>query len=188
MATRMSRLRPEVVVVSAGAGNSYGHPHLEALRLYEAVGAEVYRTDVLGNITIGASPDGTYRVEGNRAGASPPAPTPFQAPSQGRAASEGAVTIECVFYNPAGEDAGNEAVTLRVNQTVDVNGWVLVDEANDRFTLSATLQAGRTYTVTNRGAPLWNNSGDTAFLYDASGGLMDSFSYGGGGEQDCSMQ
>ena len=72
MATRLpgiAALSPEVVVVSAGQGNSYGHPDPAALRLYAESGATVYRTDV----------NGTVVIEANR-----PARTPF-ASSAGRA-------------------------------------------------------------------------------------------------------
>ncbi|MDR2421364.1 MAG: ComEC/Rec2 family competence protein [Oscillospiraceae bacterium] len=44
--------RPEAALVSAGARNRYGHPAPETLRRLEARGVAVYRTDILGNITI----------------------------------------------------------------------------------------------------------------------------------------
>ena len=54
---------PESVVISAGLGNSYGHPDEEALELYRGVGADIYRTDESGTITVTASADGTYTVD-----------------------------------------------------------------------------------------------------------------------------
>ena len=57
----LAATRPEVVVISAGAGNTYGHPHPQALSLYLAA-ATVYRTDVHGTITILAARDGTFEV------------------------------------------------------------------------------------------------------------------------------
>ena len=42
--------RPQTVVVSCGAGNSYGHPHSQALATFANVGAQVYRTDTGGTI------------------------------------------------------------------------------------------------------------------------------------------
>ncbi len=54
--------RPEVVVISVGANNSYGHPDPWALRYYEAVGAEIYRTDLHGHVAILGKPDGSYEV------------------------------------------------------------------------------------------------------------------------------
>ena len=43
--------RPEIAAVSVGV-NSYGHPAEETLRRLEDCGAEVYRTDRNGTITI----------------------------------------------------------------------------------------------------------------------------------------
>jgi competence protein ComEC len=66
----IAALRPEAVVVSARAGNSYGHPHAEALGLYDAVGATVHRTDLHGTIRVRVQPDGSWTVE--REGQAPP--------------------------------------------------------------------------------------------------------------------
>ena len=63
----MSRFKPETVVVSAGLDNRYNHPTPRALRLYDAVGANVFRTDVQGTVVVTANRDGTYQVEVDRA-------------------------------------------------------------------------------------------------------------------------
>jgi beta-lactamase superfamily II metal-dependent hydrolase len=49
--------------------NRYGHPHPWALRYYESVASEVYRTDLDGDVVVTVLPDGTYEVltERNRA-------------------------------------------------------------------------------------------------------------------------
>ncbi|MGH2397946.1 MAG: ComEC/Rec2 family competence protein, partial [bacterium] len=56
------RTRPEVAVISVGAGNSYGHPSYQAIAQWEAVGARVYRTDRDGTVIIQAKRDGSYVV------------------------------------------------------------------------------------------------------------------------------
>ncbi|WP_062525875.1 ComEC/Rec2 family competence protein [Demequina rhizosphaerae] len=43
-----------VVLVSVGEGNDYGHPSAEALALYGAGGAAVLRTDLCGDVVLGA--------------------------------------------------------------------------------------------------------------------------------------
>ena len=43
---------PDFVVISVGEGNSYGHPNTEALNRFANIGAEVYRTDIGGDITV----------------------------------------------------------------------------------------------------------------------------------------
>ena len=48
----LSYARPTYVVISCGEGNSYGHPHQEALDIFEEAGATIYRTDKLGSIVF----------------------------------------------------------------------------------------------------------------------------------------
>jgi beta-lactamase superfamily II metal-dependent hydrolase len=58
----LAATKPRVVVISCGRDNPYGHPHSWALRYYEGVGAEVYRTDRDGTVTIRADGEGAYEV------------------------------------------------------------------------------------------------------------------------------
>lgn len=58
----LEALEPEVVVISAGLDNPYGHPHREALASYRAVGARILRTDLDGNVTVVAEPSGLWSV------------------------------------------------------------------------------------------------------------------------------
>ena len=48
----LQAVSPQVVVVSCGKDNSYGHPHKEAMQNFAAVGAQVLRTDELGSIAV----------------------------------------------------------------------------------------------------------------------------------------
>lgn len=41
---------PEAVAIELGAGNDYGHPHREILKLLKGWGGPVYRTDKHGTI------------------------------------------------------------------------------------------------------------------------------------------
>lgn len=77
----LSRTRPEVVVISAGKGNTYGHPHRAALRRYATSGRRVLRTDRHGDVVITVAPTGCYRVTTARRAQNlpavcPPAPVP----------------------------------------------------------------------------------------------------------------
>ena len=48
----LQAVQPEAAVISCGAGNSYGHPHPEIVERYEALGIELYRTDIEGTIVL----------------------------------------------------------------------------------------------------------------------------------------
>lgn len=48
----LDRVRPQLAVISAGAGNDYGHPTRQAMDRIEAVNARIYRTDLDGEIVV----------------------------------------------------------------------------------------------------------------------------------------
>lgn len=48
----LKAVAPEVAIYSAGADNSYGHPHAEVIAAAENAGAEVFGTDVNGTILV----------------------------------------------------------------------------------------------------------------------------------------
>ncbi len=48
----LSKTRPEVVIISVGADNRYGHPTWETLERLDMFGCAVYRTDLKGTITF----------------------------------------------------------------------------------------------------------------------------------------
>lgn len=58
--------RPEMVVISAGTDNSYGHPHPEALALWSARSRRILRTDLEGTIAVRGCKDGSMHVRSAR--------------------------------------------------------------------------------------------------------------------------
>ena len=48
----INAVMPEYAVIEVGNGNTYNHPHAEAINNLNAVGAEILRTDINGNIKI----------------------------------------------------------------------------------------------------------------------------------------
>ncbi len=52
----LQKATPEYAIISCGAGNSYGHPHIETMEKLQAMEIDVYRTDKQG--TVIASTDG----------------------------------------------------------------------------------------------------------------------------------
>jgi competence protein ComEC len=189
----MSRFRPEVVVIGVGADNSYGHPSERALRLYDTIGAQVYRTDLHGTVLVRAQQDGSYRVSTERAAAMSPTPPAPVAPTPAVPAPTpapppeptGSLEIVCALYNPAGQDDGQEVVTLRASGQVNTSGWYVMDEAQQRLSVPvAALASGDIIEVRSTRA-VWNNDGDTVLLYDPAGRLVDILSYAGGGVEAC---
>lgn len=51
----LQAVQPELAVISVGAHNAYGHPEPAVLERLRAAGAEVYRTDEMGTVTIRAN-------------------------------------------------------------------------------------------------------------------------------------
>lgn len=99
-AAALSRLSPEVVVISAGRNNSYGHPTAKAIGLYGDQGSTVYRTDLQGTILLEVDSSGQYTVlvERGEGPQPPPPPSPTQSP-----ASESLQTA-CVDLNSASSE------------------------------------------------------------------------------------
>ena len=104
------------------------------------------------------------------------------------------VKIIYVHYDAYGNDNYNlndEYVVIKnVGDTpVNLEGWMLKDEAGHTFIFpSIILDPSETVTIYsgsgvntdnkfywNSSRAIWNNNGDTAFLYDANGNLVDSY-------------
>lgn len=118
--------------------------------------------------------------------------------------TEKSVVINEIMYNPVGDDFGQmpngewiEFYSLS-NDTIDMNGWYLKDEAGNIITVSQansdnnlnTADSGETkifvnsYLVTYRNSSaIFNNTGDTLYLFDQNGGLIDTVSYQGGKDE-----
>lgn len=61
----LSVLRPAIAIISAGAGNSYGHPAASVLARLKASGAKVYRTDLDGTVSVKTDGE-SWQVETKR--------------------------------------------------------------------------------------------------------------------------
>ncbi|WP_159610118.1 ComEC/Rec2 family competence protein [Glutamicibacter sp. JC586] len=48
----IEKISPEVLLISDGKDNSYGHPHPETLRAAQEVGAKIFRTDQSGTVLL----------------------------------------------------------------------------------------------------------------------------------------
>jgi phosphatidylserine/phosphatidylglycerophosphate/cardiolipin synthase-like enzyme len=121
-----------------------------------------------------------------------PTPTPTATPTPTITPTPtGSATITFILYDPP--DTLSEYVQIQNTSgaALDMTGWTLRDLANNTYTFPTfTLAAGATVKVwTNSGTndsanlywgrsqAVWNNTGDTAFLRNAQGELVDQYSY-----------
>jgi len=58
----LNAVSPSVALVSAGRGNSFGHPHYATRKRYEDIGVEMFRTDRDGAVTV-TMHDGQYEIK-----------------------------------------------------------------------------------------------------------------------------
>ena len=58
----LSVSNPELIVISVGRGNQYGHPRPSALYAYNRYAEQLLRTDLNGEVTVWGHQDGTYQV------------------------------------------------------------------------------------------------------------------------------
>jgi beta-lactamase superfamily II metal-dependent hydrolase len=194
---------PEVVVISVGYGNTYGHPSPAALFTYPRHAEQLFRTDLHGQVTVSGYADGTYEVtlgstligqgKEDRA-ASPPAAartSPARQPAMGASIAIGVVADAPGndHQNTNGEYA---MLTNGSDRAVDISGWTLCDAARHcfRFPPGSSLPGeGLVILYTGMGtgdgsrffmgsgAAVWNNDGDTATLYDGGGRVVARYAY-----------
>jgi competence protein ComEC len=197
-ASFISAVSPAVSVIEVGAGNDYGHPHQETLdRLQKA--SKVYRTDLDGTITV--TTDGsTYRVTTQKTeplqGAKSTSSGSVAYSSKTSTTTPKTKSVEVITSSSVGSTVYVSdlsltdewvKVTNKGSSPVSLSGWKIEDEGSKHiYTFSSyTLDVGATVTVytgkgTNSatelywqlGSPVWNNDGDTAYLYDNSGQLV----------------
>ena len=118
-----------------------------------------------------------------------PPPTATHTPTP----SPADVEITYIDYNPPGDDVQGEYVRIENSGSspADMTNWTLRDEANHTYTFPTfTLNGGASVQVWTKGgtdtatdlywgsgSAIWNNTGDTAYLRDSEGNLVDSYSY-----------
>jgi hypothetical protein len=106
------------------------------------------------------------------------------------------IQLQRIVYNPDGDDLAGEMVEIQNigGQGQQMDNWTLTDVAGHTFTFpDFTLSPGGLVRVWVKGgvngntdiywgfnAPVWNNDGDTARLYDDAGNLQDICTYAGG--------
>lgn len=56
-------IHPKEAFISSGAGNSYGHPHIDTLTRLKNCNAKIHRTDISKNIVLTIYKNGQYTIE-----------------------------------------------------------------------------------------------------------------------------
>jgi competence protein ComEC len=193
----LDEVKPKVAILSYGLNNSYGHPHKEVLVRLLQWGTNIYSTAQSGTILVKTNGQ-TYDVlaspweyaekanegdgEDNQNPTPPPTPTPPPSPSP---------SLETGNLKITALDFGKEIAFIKNMGTNDVTmtGWKLVSvngnqtyEFPDRY----VLNAGQTVLITSgpnaveklpsklfwTEKNIWNNSGDSAKLFDPFGKLI----------------
>jgi micrococcal nuclease len=114
----------------------------------------------------------------------------------GSESPESAIVVTNVHADAPGDDHENlneEYVVLKNtgDTTVDLNGWTVSDEADHAYIFSdVQLEPGETVTLYTgsgtdgsnevywgAGSAVWNNGGDTVIVRNASGTVVDEYSY-----------
>ena len=197
-ASFINAVSPAVSVIEVGAGNDYGHPHKETLDRLQKV-SKVYRTDLDGTITI--TTDGskytvtTQKTEprevnsmssGSEAYSSTDSTTQKTEPAKSIAPSSAESTVYFSDLNLKDEWV---KISNKGSSPVSLTGWKIGDDGSKHtYTFpSYTLNSGSTVTVyTGKGtstatevywgsdSPIWNNDGDTAYLFENSGKLVST--------------
>ena len=196
----LQSVRPQQAVISVGS-NSYGHPGTGTLERLTTVGSSIWRTDLSGNIMITSDrtsytvfPQILYDMLYLPLLAFRWAYLETPLPTEEPPVLDFPVSIVDVFYKGLESRQGDEYVQLEntSQQDVHLQGWALKDEAGTAFLFpDFTMEPGRACRVyTNqvhlewcgftygRGAAIWNDEGDCAYLQDATNTLISRACYG----------
>ena len=152
--------RPQVVVISVGRGNSYGHPRPAALDAYAATARETFRTDLHGHLQVRGYGDGSYvvvkgeqvamaQVGGRRRGiGAQPVAAATAGPVASAPTSHARLRIS-VHADAPGNDHQNPngeyvIVENSAAEAIAIGGWRICDLANHcfRFPPDATIAGG----------------------------------------------
>lgn len=55
-------VKPKIVLIGAGENNKFGHPNIEVIERLKSIGAEIYRTDKMGEIIIKVNKKGEIKI------------------------------------------------------------------------------------------------------------------------------
>lgn len=181
----LDEVKPKVAILSYGLGNQYGHPHKEVIDRLNQWGAMIYSTAESGSIVVKTN-GSTYDVLAN----------PWQyaeLSKESKPNNETQPSLETGNLKITALDLGKEKVSIKNFGTNDVSmtGWKIVSvNGNQTYTFPQgyVLKSGQIVTVTSgtnaiekrpsvlfwTKGYIWNNSSDSAKLYDPFGKLLNA--------------
>jgi hypothetical protein len=189
-ASFLAAVDPQVSIIMVGEGNTYGHPTPEIISALHKIGSTIYRTDYNGNIIV--TSDGTsYTIRTQTSGTSPASTATWTAVTTTPSTTTPTTATGGLTSSVIVSDLNLKDEWVMIKNTgsspVSLLGWKITDEGTKHaYTFSSfTLTAGSTVTVYTEkgtdtptklywgsGSPIWNNDGDIASLFDASGTLI----------------
>jgi competence protein ComEC len=180
----LDEVKPKVAILSYGLNNSYGHPHKEVVDRLLQWGTSIFSTAQSGSIIVKTNGN-TYYVLAN--------PWQYAEKSKDSKPSVPQPSLETGNLRITGLDLKNEIVFIKNMGTSDVTmtDWKLVSvNGNQTFEFpdGFVLKTGQTVLITSGSnayekrpsrllwteGNIWNNSGDSAKLYDPFGKLIDA--------------
>ncbi|GAB7011264.1 lamin tail domain-containing protein [Halorubrum trueperi] len=183
---------PQAVVISSAYDSQYGHPHQEVLQRLSERSLPAYWTATHGNIIL-TSDGQNVTVQTQRDAPTDPSTlredNPIDVGAPDETTAEAGLTVAEIHADAAGDDRDNlndEYVVFENtgNETLDLSGWTIEDEAGQRYTVpegfelatgeTVTLHTGSGTSTTTElywgsGSPIWNNDGDTVIVSNANG-------------------
>lgn len=95
----INTVSPKAAVISCGVDNSYGHPNSQTLATLKNVGADIYRTDEVGTVTVIADAHKHISVDKKASAIKENAPPPAESPKvQSNTASKSASASTVTVY------------------------------------------------------------------------------------------
>lgn len=98
---------------------------------------------------------------------------------ESNAGNTSSVFIMALMPNPNGRDQDNETIILanKSNTQARIDEWKLEDDDEGVLKLSGTIPAGETRTIRLNSSLQLGNSGDTVYLKNSSGQIVQTVSY-----------
>ncbi len=157
-------ISPFSVIISCGAGNTYGHPHAEALAIYKAT--SVFRTDINGTVTLYVTAN-AYSIKTDKTGDTtqvPSVPTENTPATPTNNGGSGHLLIYEVLFNPSGTESLYEWIQLYnpTGSSINLSTWKFTDNSGALETLSGSIASGGFYVIARDSSGFQSRYGQSA--------------------------